>query len=173
MKSVDVSKVREILSCDFSSGIMTWKYRGQHFFKTERDCNSWNAKYSGRTAFSHIGTHGYRVGGIFGTVYKAHRVVWALYNNEWPDGLIDHINGDRLDNRISNLRVADLSGNARNSNGRSQSKNLKGVTWHKRVGRWQAQIGVNGKRVYLGYYDNEIDAHIAYCNAAFMVSALQ
>jgi hypothetical protein len=81
--------------------------------------------------------------------------------------MIDHINGDPSDNRIENLRECDSLGNARNKkiSSRSSSK-FKGVAWKKSHNRWRARIMVNRQDIFLGYFDDEKDAAMAYDNAA-------
>ena len=81
---------------------------------------------------------------------------------------VDHINHDKLDNRKSNLRVCSTSENMRNQQIRTVAKTsvYKGVTFNKQAGKWMAQIVLDGKRKYLGYFTNETDAAIAYNNAA-------
>ena len=100
--------------------------------------------------------------------YRAHRVAWYLHNGEDPKALqIDHINGDRSDNRISNLRLATPTQNARNMRKRKGTTSIyKGVHWYERKGKWRAQIRANGKENHLGYFATELDAHLAYCAAA-------
>lgn len=84
---------------------------------------------------------------------------------EWPADMIDHKNRDRTDNRWENLREATRSQN--NANRRASSTHgFKGATFNRRQGRWMAQTKVNGKRVYLGYYDTPEEAHAAYVAAA-------
>lgn len=86
-----------------------------------------------------------------------------------PDGFdVDHINHDKLDNQKSNLRVCSTSENLRNQKMRTYAKSsrYKGVCFYKQDGNWQAHIRLNGKRKHLGYFTNEIDAAIAYNNAA-------
>jgi hypothetical protein len=86
-----------------------------------------------------------------------------------PEGrLVDHENQDGLDNRRANLRIATRSQN--NANQRRRKDNTsgyKGVVWHKRERRWQAQIQVEGKCLYLGGFDDPKDAAQAYNVAAF------
>lgn len=84
-----------------------------------------------------------------------------------PDGPLDHINGDKLDNRIANLRRASPAQNSANTRGHPGSKSgLKGAHWHARRGRWTSQIRSGGKRHHLGVFDNKEDAARAYREAA-------
>ena len=115
-----------------------------------------------------------RIGCVAGSIYKtgylyirinnsnylAHRVTWAIIKREDPLGLqIDHINGNKSDNRIENLRIATPSQNNYNL------KNVKGCTFHKRQRKWVAQIKVNGKSRNLGSFDTEEQAREAYLRA--------
>lgn len=96
-------------------------------------------------------------------LYKAHRLAWFLYYGEWPKNQIDHINGDRSDNRIANLREATASENQANK--RAWGKYKKG-TVRSPSGRFVAMIRKNGQRTYLGTYDTEDEAHEVYCRHA-------
>lgn len=99
--------------------------------------------------------------------YMAHKLAWLYCYGDWPAKQIDHINGDRYDNRIVNLRLATPSENGRNRGPqRNNTSGVKGVTWHARDKRWQAQIWVNGKRIQLGYFIDIKDAAAAYAKAA-------
>lgn len=85
-----------------------------------------------------------------------------------PDGMVvDHIDGNGLNNRRSNLRIATQNQNKRNSAlFASNTSGLKGVSWHKKSLKWRAQIGHNNKKIHLGSFDAKEDAHAAYCEAA-------
>ena len=84
-----------------------------------------------------------------------------------PGQYVDHINGDRLDNRKENLRFCTLSQNSMNKRGRSsRTSKYKGVCYAKRRNKWQASIRVDGKERFLGYFNNEEDAAKAYDEAA-------
>lgn len=94
---------------------------------------------------------------------KMHRLIIDA-----PKGMeVDHINGNKLDNRVSNLRVCTKSQNQCNRGAPSDGKSkYKGVCWFKITGSWKADISVNKKRTFLGYFDSEIDAAEAYNKAA-------
>jgi hypothetical protein len=77
--------------------------------------------------------------------------------------LVDHINGDGLDNRRDNLRFATHTQNNAAAKPRN-GKKLKGVSLSR--GKWQAEIAVHGRRIYLGRFDSQLDAILAYNNAA-------
>lgn len=92
----------------------------------------------------------------------AHRVAWALHYGEWPDGQIDHINGDKADNRLDNLRVVTAQGNAKNRPLRSDNTSGHvGVYWVTETKQWMAQIKVDGRQVTIGRYKTFEDAVVA------------
>lgn len=80
-----------------------------------------------------------------------------------PSDRLDHINGIKTDNRISNLRECTRSQNSANSNLHSlNTSGLKGVTFHKKSKKWQSAVKVDGKSIYLGLFVSKYDAHNAY-----------
>lgn len=84
-----------------------------------------------------------------------------------PDQVVDHINGDRLDNRRANLRLVTPSENQQNrALPAHNTSGYKGVCWHKRIGKWHVRIGLNGDRIHLGYYHNLTTAALVYDAAA-------
>lgn len=102
-----------------------------------------------------------------GKFLQAHRLAWALVHGKWPDQIIDHINGDRADNRFDNLR--DISTKMNIQNQRRASKNNKsgllGVSWSKTMKRWVARIYYDRKYHSLGCFDTAEEAHDAYVSA--------
>lgn len=97
----------------------------------------------------------------------AHRVIFAMAHEQWPEQEIDHINGNRADNRIGNLRLADRAGNTRNVWLRRDNRSgAKGVSLDKRTGLWRAHITRQKVRHYLGSFRNLDDAKAAYERAA-------
>lgn len=110
---------------------------------------------------------GYRAIMIDKKRYMAHRLAWLWVHGRWPNGEIDHINGDGLDNRISNLREATHAENMLNRKRTSTCRSgFKGVSWHKGGRKWKAQIGYQGKWYALGLYECPVEAHKAYVAAA-------
>lgn len=97
----------------------------------------------------------------------AHRAAWCYVYGAFPDCEVDHINGDRADNRIVNLRLASASENQRNRKPKPNSLcGLKGVSYVKVKKHWKATIWVDGRAVYLGAHRTPEAAHAAYCTAA-------
>jgi hypothetical protein len=97
--------------------------------------------------------------------YQLHRVVWLFEKGAWPKYEIDHIDGNRSNNHISNLRDVTHSVNLQNKksvNKSNRSSGLLGVSWNKSVAKWQASICLNGSAKYLGVFDSAIEAHETY-----------
>lgn len=91
---------------------------------------------------------------VCGDKILAHRLAWACYYGEWPIGQIDHINGDRGDNRIENLRLVSSFLNALNkSKAKNNTSGHCGVSFCNSRGKWQAYIEFGGKKEHLGRYD--------------------
>jgi hypothetical protein len=96
------------------------------------------------------------------TTRKMHRDILGL---EVGEGQVDHINGDGLDNRRSNLRMASIGQNASSKKRRrDNTSGFKGVS--RNGSRWRAVVNTGGKRTHLGYFDSPEDAYAAYCAAA-------
>lgn len=120
----------------------------------------WRAKVS---PMSHINigdvagcveAKGYRSIGVGNKSYKAHRLIWFWHHGKDPTDQIDHINQDKLDNRIENLREASNQENCKNRkiNPRNTS-GITGVSWHKWHEKWAACVKVSGKLIHIGYFE--------------------
>lgn len=95
-----------------------------------------------------------------GKAYLAHRLIYIYHNQNIPDSLfIDHINGNRSDNLIDNLRLVNVQENGYNR------KKVKGYSWDKAMQKWRAMIKINQKSISLGFFDTEDEARAAYLSA--------
>lgn len=144
--------LREALRYDPETGKLFWRQRYD-----VPTC--WNTRWAGKEAFTTTMPNGYKQGGINNTNIRAHRVIMAMVNDEWPPEEVDHINGDRADNRLCNLRLATKSENMRNMKLPSDNTSGRiGVSWDKREGKWQAYIVVEGRKKHLGRFARKADA---------------
>lgn len=110
---------------------------------------------------------GYAIGQINKTKVKMHRYIMSLEGFDIKNKTIDHINGDGLDNRMINLRIATKQQNSHNCQIPKNNKSgYKGVIWEKQSNKWKAYIHLNNKMINLGRFDNKIDAANTYNNAA-------
>ncbi len=130
----------------------------------------WRVTLSNRAqagAIAGCKTKGYRMIGIYGRLYPAHHIAIYYYSCMYPPMEVDHRDGDGLNNRIDNLRVAGPRMNVENR--RSASKNNKtgllGVYICSTTGRYRTSIRAKGKTVRLGRYDTAQEAHTAYLKA--------
>ncbi|WP_192798552.1 HNH endonuclease [Brucella anthropi] len=165
--------LRQLLNYDPETGKLFWKERGLEWFSDDAKwtssevCKRWNSRHAGREAFTSLKPNGYFHGALLNRNMSAHRVAWAVFYGAYPMADIDHINGIRSDNRISNLRAASRSENLRNSFIRSDNTSgFKGVSYHQGTSKWMAYIKTDRKRIYLGLYETAEQAHLAYCEAA-------
>ena len=112
--------------------------------------------------------HGYALRKSSRSDGKRHTIWMHREVMKTPDGMYtDHKNGIRFDNRKSNLRVCTHSENIRNKCKQSNNTSgLKGVAWHKVTKKWQVQIQVQGKSIYLGLFATKELAYQAYCEAS-------
>lgn len=96
---------------------------------------------------------------IDGKTYLLHRLAWLYVHNKWPDDVIDHINGNKSDNKITNLRSVTQSQNLINRDfDRKSNYKIGGVYWNKGKNAWMVRITINKKQVYMGLYDDFFEA---------------
>lgn len=144
-----------------------FKYEPSTGHLVNRIDRNYNSK-EGAVSGSINACEGYVVIGFCQKLYKAHRVIWEMVNGPIPDGLeIDHISGQRDDNRIDNLRLVTDSGNMRNKKRhRNNTSGYTGVSWHKKSGKYTARIWGSDSRKNLGLFQTAEQAHQAYLAAA-------
>jgi hypothetical protein len=152
---LSAERLREVLDYDQETGIFTWKLPTSDRLK------------AGKVAGVLRGGHKYPRITVDYQTHGAHRLAWLHVHGVWPSGEIDHVNGDRSDNRIANLRDVPSFVNMQNQR-RAHSRSasgLLGAWFDKRTGRWAASISVRGKRRFLGRFSTAEDAHAAYVEA--------
>jgi hypothetical protein len=157
--SIDLTQeyLKSALDYDRATGVFTWRKRSDMPRK-------WNAKHSGKLAGC-VDDLGYIKISLRNKRYRGHRLAWLYIHGAWPKDLIDHINTDRSDNRIVNLREATKSQNAVNSRRPSNNTSgFKGVVYSKQHQKWIAQTAVGGKHIHLGLFDDAENAHVRYCD---------
>jgi hypothetical protein len=143
----------ELLSYDPQTGKFRWNERPMKYFEREQDHLTWNSKFAGAPALDSRRS-GYRYGSIFGENYTAHRVAWFYVTGEEPDE-IDHKDGNRANNRFTNLRAADRKLNSNNHKLQSNNKSGHvGVSWHAKSGKWCVKV----RREYIGLFEKLEDA---------------
>lgn len=109
---------------------------------------------------------GYWLIGLNYRRHWAHRLAWLVSHGQWPEHQIDHINGDRADNRLANLRLATHAENQLNRHkSRPNKHGLKGVDICPKSGRFRARVVVSSKKHNLGYFDTAEQAHAAFVEA--------
>jgi len=127
-----------------------------------------------RSSNGHVNQLGYRLISIRGKQYYAHRLAWLLTHRRWPRDQIDHINGNRSDNRLVNLRECTVAENAQNTGKKnSNTSGYVGVTWVKTRKKWMAHIRVSGRKINLGLFSTSEEAADAYCRAKAVGHAFQ
>jgi hypothetical protein len=147
MTAITQEYLKALLDYDRETGVFAWKVKRRHI-------------KAGSVAGSIC--EGYINISIDKKLQKAHRLAWLYVNGEFPNGEIDHINGNRADNRIVNLRQVTRAQNMQNMD----SKNgTCGTSYAKHISRWRAGIRKNGKRYNLGCFATQEEAHAAYLKA--------
>lgn len=149
---VTLDRLREVVSYDASTGIFVWKISPRF-------------SVPAGSVITPSKSHKYVHIGIDGKAYKAHRLAWLYTNGVWPDEIIDHINGDTTDNRISNLRDCSKAINAQNQRvpHKRNTTGYLGVTKTGSLKRpYRAQINTGGHIAYIGIFETPQMAHEAY-----------
>lgn len=138
------------LSCDPLTGEFT------RLVKT-----SWNADVGDKAG--NIVANGYWQVSVNNKAYLAHRLVWFYFKGYWPKEMLDHVDGNKLNNALSNLREATRSQNMRNVRlMKTNTSGFKGVSWSNAAKKWQVRCKVLGKDNYLGLFESAEEASQAY-----------
>jgi DUF4097 and DUF4098 domain-containing protein YvlB len=138
--------LKSLLDYNPETGKFIWRVNNKNYVKSGSEAG-W------------IDSYGYRVIGIDKKGYKGHRLAWLWYYGRWPENEIDHINHNRGDNRIKNLREVSHQENVKNrSRPRNNTSGHVGVHWYKGQKKWCANIESNGKKIYLGSFKEKEDA---------------
>lgn len=158
-----VEIMRQLLRYEPDTGKLYWRERTPEMFRDGmrcRDavCQGWNKRFAGNEAFPQLREDGYRYGRLADRKVMAHRVAWAIFHGKEPVGTVDHINGDRSDNRIGNLRDCPMSVNAKNLSLRKDNKyGVAGIRFRgcsRSTKQWLAVIKVDGRSIHLGSFES-------------------
>lgn len=148
-------QVSHLLDYCPETGALTYRGRSRAEFKSEAAFKAFCTRCQGKRALSSVNDRGYLYGSLLGTHVLAHRAAWLLHHGHWPSEQIDHINGDRTDNRISNLRDVPLWENLRNRKVQTNNTSgVNGVCFLPKTGKWLAQIRIGGRLISLGQHDS-------------------
>lgn len=142
-------------------GALIWKERPLHHFPDKRAMKIWNTKYKGKEAKGSLKHNGYRYIDIWKWSISLHRLIW-FYHNKSIDGMleVDHIDCDRSNNRIENLRLSTPNGNQHNKPlQKNNSSGYKNVYWHNQANRWVVRVTVNKRAKSFGLYNSKEDAN--------------
>ena len=154
METLTQQQIQTALCYDSDTGVFTWKKPTSNRVRVGDVATCLNS-------------HGYLRIGLFGKRYLAHRLAWFYIHGVWPTHEIDHINRNRTDNRIANLRESTREENALNVGARlTNSSGIKGVSWDKVCKRWRVQLRIKGKQTYVGVFKTKEEAAIAYQKVA-------
>lgn len=148
----DADILRQLFNYDPETGVLRHATRPRHFFPTAGSHSTWNTKWAGKLA-GRIVPNGYPVISFLGYTTMLYRVAYKIHYGTEPPPVLDHINGDPLDNRIANLRHATQSQNLANTRLRSDSTTgVKGVHFDKSRQLYMAHINVDGRFRNLGRF---------------------
>ena len=158
--TVDI--LREVLSYNPETGTFNWERRPDHLAASPSQAAAFNSRCEGKPALTKRHPRGYLCGGVLGEAVLAHRLAWFMTRGVWPD-VIDHINGDKQDNRIANLRSCSVQDNSRNISVRSDSgTGYFGIRRnHPGRGLWGCDITVDGKQIRIGSFPTWEEAYEA------------
>ena len=165
MNSAEIETYKSLLDYNKEDGVLMWKPRSAKMFPSARAASVWNSRFSGKQA-GWKASNGYVAVSIAGKKEYVHRVIWAMFYGYAPKEDIDHINGNRCDNRLENLREASRSKNLQNVKVARVSNKSSGILGVSRNHNgWRARITLDGVEKSLGTYAIAQDASEAYITA--------
>lgn len=152
----------------YENGKLFWRNRPLSHFQSEKSYKTWTKRFAGSECGSPNSKHNKMAYLRFGIkldgkvrLFLVHRVIWALCTGSFPSKLIDHLDGDILNNQISNLRDVSNQDNLKNTEMYSHnSSGLTGVSWYDKWSTWFIQGGgvISGNHVYLGVSKSKFEA---------------
>jgi len=146
--------ILKTIPVDLLKQLFVYDAHGHLWWKPREGAYRWNSRNARKEAFTAI-SHGYYVGRLFGSNHFKHRILWALHTGEWPTGQLDHIDHNRLNNEMSNLREASQQDNLKNQSLRNDNTSGHcGVCWSANRGKWYARLG-KGPGSFLGYFTDK------------------
>lgn len=153
------ARLKELLRYDPDTGVFTYA------------CARPKVRVGAVAGHTHRG-HGYRQIKLDGKPYLAHRLAWLYVYGDWPPELLDHIDLDRTNNRIANLRLSDRFLNRQNTRAPANcTSGVKGVNWNKTLGKWHARIAYGNHRHHVGWFATLEDAKQARLQAEIAMHA--
>ncbi len=146
MEKFDQELLTILLRYDENNGKLFWNKRTGPSGEIKR----WNGRYAGKEAFARVRSDGYLDGKIMGKRFLAHRIIWLIVNGTWPSADIDHIDHDRTNNKITNLRdVSRMINNRNRPLVKTNKTGVAGVSQYKNTDRWLVKVS----NIYIGLFD--------------------
>jgi hypothetical protein len=143
-----VSKTKDIPTKDYLNNIFNYE-NGNLYWKEKKGSNATEGKKAG--CYNHTGYFNVEINYI---KYRLHRVIFMWHHGFLPQE-VDHINGNKIDNRIENLRASTKSQNLRNSKIRkTNTSGYKNVTWRKDIKKWSVSLRAFNKNKHIGFFEN-------------------
>lgn len=151
-KTIPIETLRQLFRYEAETGNLFWAIRKARATNLRRPIRSPDKD-------------GYYRAKIDGSAFKVHRIIFALHHGFWPIGQVDHIDGNKANNRIQNLRECKAHQNSSNRKiSKSNTTGFKGVSRYRN--KFKAHIRHRGIGTHLGYFNSPEEAHAAYCKAA-------
>lgn len=149
-------------SLRYENGVLFWRIRPLHHFPDARTWKSWNSRHAGKLAGNRNKGYGRWKVCLDNTLFFRSRLIWLLFNPTVPE-ILDHKDRNHQDDRIENLRPANISqSNANQKKSRNNTSGFKGVSRGRRGKNWRAKI----QNKILGTFNTAEEAHAAYVQAA-------